>query len=157
MRQVSSQPNLTNNAFNVSFHYSSKEGPTVHAYPNVGLRNDLPTQLQGLGGLAVQAAWSMAPATERYASETSTKALEPSALAANNVQADVCIDMFADMDEKKSMIPTEQKYEIMIWFANFGYAAHPTGDSNIGIQETIEDTKLQVPCTRAVLPILTNC
>lgn len=51
------------------------------------------------------------------------------AIAANNVQCNVVLDMFADEDEDRSHTSGEQRYEFMVWFGNWGAAAKPIGSS----------------------------
>lgn len=101
----------------------------VHAYPNVELRSDrLPLRLGDLLSLQVSACWAFGPATLSEEARDPNPPEDIQYIEANNVQANVVLDVFADEDAQKSGTPSEQKYEFMVWVGQFGAAAQPVGN-----------------------------
>ena len=49
------------------------------------------------------------------------------ALSQNLLNGNVAIDMFIDSDQNNAGNSTKAKYEVMVWFADFGPAAQPIG------------------------------
>lgn len=89
----------------------------------------LPIQLSSLSSLIVNASWQMAPSSlEAGASHDPTTEPNASALRDEMVEANVCIDIFADPDKVRSTTSAEQMYEIMIWFGQFGSGTLPVGN-----------------------------
>lgn len=88
----------------------------------------------------------MAPTLlEAGASHDPTTEPNASALKNANVEANVCIDIFADPDKKKSTASSKQMYEIMIWFGQFGNGTLPVGNNsplNPPVVTVIQDTEL---------------
>lgn len=103
--------------------------PAVHAYPNVELRSDqLPLRLGDLLSLQVSASWAFGPATFSEEARDPNSPEDLAYIQSNNIQANVVLDVFADVDAEKSRTPSEQKYEFMVWVGQFGTAAQPVGN-----------------------------
>jgi hypothetical protein len=66
-----------------------------------------------------------------------------STLTAENLQTNVAIDMFFDSDKANAGNSTLAKYEVMVWFADFGSAAQPIGLSSGAVTtKTLNGTTL---------------
>nr|POF12952.1 udp-glucose 6-dehydrogenase 3 [Quercus suber] len=103
----------------------------VRAFPNIGIHSSsLPVQVSDLETLEISSSWTLAPSS-LISGTSMDPTVEPNsgAIAANNVQCNVVLDMFADEDERRSYTSSEQRYELMVWFGSWGAAARPIGSS----------------------------
>lgn len=101
-------------SFSVTWQF--EPGPAnqpVHAYPNVMVDKVLPLELGKMSTVDLDLAWSYA-----VGDEVSTTTDE-NALAANQVAANVAIDMFFDSDQDSAQNSSLASYEVMVWFARF--------------------------------------
>lgn len=144
---VSDIPDEESNAFYVSWEWTGQ--PVVRGFPHVALRTkQLPVRLSDLRSLSVAASWELSPASliEGASADPNTEP-NASALQANHVQANVCVDVFADQDRERSLDSSEQQYEVMIWFGHFGTAALPVGNTALldpPIVILIQDTEFKL-------------
>lgn len=106
----------------------------------------LPIKLSSLSSLVLDASWEMAPISlEAGASHDPTTEPNASSLKHEDVEANVCIDIFADPDKKTSTVSAKQMYEIMIWFGQFGKGSLPVGNTDPldpPVVTLIQDTEL---------------
>ena len=95
----------------------------VHAFPNANLHlpNLLPVQLSSLTGLTLDVSWAYDPGN---AIQVST---DYDSLAAANVNANVCVDMFLSPDKSNSSSTTASTFEVMVWLGRLGAATDPLG------------------------------
>lgn len=114
--------------FTVTWQYpAGPESQPVHAFPNIRLEgNVLPATLQSLASVNFAVDWTYAVGNEPAAS-TDVGALTGVALNGN-----VAIDMFLDSDQTNAQDSNKAKYEVMVWFADFGAAAQPIGFTENG-------------------------
>jgi hypothetical protein len=99
------------------------ETEPVHAFPNaeLNLPSVIPVQLSTMTGLKVNTNWtyglgdSIAPTND------------DAALSAETLNANVCVDMFADPDATNAQNTTSAAYEIMVWLGRWGTATLPIG------------------------------
>ncbi|KAJ6127238.1 hypothetical protein N7523_002850 [Penicillium sp. IBT 18751x] len=109
--------------FSVTWKYEAgPETQPVHAYPNIMVDNILPVELGKMESLDLDLHWTYGVGNEPV--ETTDEA----ALTAENVNTNVAIDMFFDSDKDTATNSSLAKYEVMIWFAQFGPATDPIGD-----------------------------
>ncbi|CZT15238.1 uncharacterized protein RCC_01106 [Ramularia collo-cygni] len=137
-------PESEANMFQVLWQWPG--APVVRGYPHVEFKaNMLPLKLSKLDSLVVDASWEMAPSSLKVgASHDPTTEPNASALKKENVEANVCIDIFADPDKKTSTESPKQMYEIMIWFGHFGSGALPVGNTDLldpPVVTLIQDTE----------------
>ena len=127
--QVTDDPKSNSNAFDVQWQWSGD--PIVRGFPNIGLRTKaLPVQVRDLRSLNISAAWTLAPLSPSNGVSTDpTSEPDSGALEDIDVETNVCLDVFADSDEARSLDFGDQKYEIMVWFAAFGSGAKPVGNT----------------------------
>ena len=104
----------------------------VHAFPNAALNrtaSKLPVPLSDLTGLSVDVSWS-------YNSGSSIKdSTDYDGLSANDVNANVCVDMFLAPNQTSATSTTDSAYEVMVWLARLGAATDPLGFA-LGILDT---------------------
>ncbi|KAF2671964.1 concanavalin A-like lectin/glucanase [Microthyrium microscopicum] len=94
----------------------------VHAFPNALLADtSLPVQLSSLKSLPIDLSWNY------DVGSTSTKTLDLNGLLANNLNANVCVDIFLDDDKTEAASPSKASHEIMVWFGQIGLATQPLG------------------------------
>lgn len=125
------QPDLAP-PFQITWQYSPAPAGknNVHAFPNVKLET-APIQFNTVNKLHVDFEWKYVSGNDN------TTASGTAALAASKtVNANVAIDMFADNDKKISSNNTNAAYEIMVWFAELGPAAHAIGQDTTPIVTT---------------------
>jgi hypothetical protein len=68
---------------------------------------------------------------------------DQASLTAENLQTNVAIDMFLDSDQTKASNSTLAKYEVMVWFADYGSSAQPIGLSSGAVtSKTLNGTTL---------------
>lgn len=58
---------------------------------------------------------------------TVASSTDSSSLTADDLQTNVAIDMFFDSDKNNAGNSALAKYEVMVWFADFGASAQPIG------------------------------
>lgn len=143
--QIPDDPASESNTFEVLWEWTG--APVVRGYPHIEFKTQmLPIQLSNLGALIVDASWEMAPTSlDAGASHDPNTEPNASALKKEDVEANVCIDIFADPDEKTSTVSAKQMYEIMIWFGQFGSGALPVGNTDPldpPVVTLIQDTEL---------------
>jgi len=94
----------------------------VHAYPNAQLEtNKLPVLLSNFQSLTLQVDWHYGVGNSNATVSTSEE------LAANNLNANVCVDMFFATDKSLSASTTNSSYEVMVWLGQYGAATQPIG------------------------------
>ncbi|KAL1978348.1 hypothetical protein VTN31DRAFT_1207 [Thermomyces dupontii] len=129
--------NLTAPEFSVTWQYDpGPESQPVHAFPNIMLDSDiLPVDLRRLRSIDLTVEWTYGVGNKPAART------DESELAAQDVNANVAIDLFVDSDKSQSTKTSDARYEIMIWFAGFGAATQPLGlaKGSVGTQ-TINGT-----------------
>lgn len=110
-------------AFSVTWQYPpGPESAPVHAFPNIKVESSvLPTGLQTLDHVNIIVHWTYGVGNE-VAASTDLQGLTKDLLNAN-----VAIDMFIDADKAKAQDSTKAKYEVMVWFAEFGPATQVIG------------------------------
>jgi hypothetical protein len=81
----------------------------------------IPVQLSAVSGLTLNTKW-----TYGLGDEAAT-VNDDASLSAENLNANVCLDMFVDADATKSQSTTGAAYEIMVWLGRYGTATLPIG------------------------------
>jgi hypothetical protein len=116
------------------------ESQPVHAFPNIKLESDvLPAALRGVQHLNIIVQWTYGVGDETAAST------DVQALSQNLLNSNVAIDMFIDSDQNNAENSTKAKYEVMVWFADFGAAAQPIGqDKGVVSTQVVNGTTLFV-------------
>ena len=118
----------------------------MHAFPNalVNFTDAIQAQTVQLGNLSaltIDVMWTYG------AGPSVVPQLEPAGLGigAAEMNANVCIDTFLDSDPVKAQNTSSSKYEVMVWFGQFGLATDPIGFLQ-GVQdtETVNGTELYV-------------
>lgn len=109
--------------FTVTWQYpQGPESQPVHAFPNIRLEGSvLPATLQTVSQMNLGLEWSYAVGNEPAAST------DAQALTGVDLNGNVAIDMFIDSDKTSAQNSSKAKYEVMVWFADFGAAAQPIG------------------------------
>lgn len=143
--QIPKDPESESNKFEVLWQWPG--APVVRGYPHVEFKAKmLPLKLSSLSSLIFDASWEMALSSlEAGASHDPTAEPNASGLKQGNVEANVCIDIFADPKKKQSTASAKQMYEIMIWFGQFGSGTLPVGNRyplNPPVVTVIQDTEL---------------
>jgi hypothetical protein len=133
--------NTTAPEFSVTWEYPP--GPAtqpVHAFPNIKLEsNVLPATLQTLGQVNFDVHWTYGLGNDAAA------VTDVQALTGDLLNGNVAIDMFLDSDQTNAQNSTTAKYEVMVWFADFGSAAQPIGlDKGIVSTQVLNGTTLFV-------------
>ncbi|GLI80205.1 hypothetical protein PoHVEF18_008556 [Penicillium ochrochloron] len=108
--------------FSVTWQFDP--GPStqpVHAFPNIMVDNVLPIELDKMTKVDLDLHWTYG------VGNTVASSTVESTLTADNLQTNVAIDMFFDSDKTNAGNSTLAKYEVMIWFADFGSSAQPIG------------------------------
>ena len=95
----------------------------MHAFPNakLDLPGVIPLTLSTVGALKVNTNWTYGLGDDIAASN------DDASLSAANLNANVCVDMFADADATNSQDTTTAAYEIMVWLGRWGAATLPIG------------------------------
>ncbi|QDS67696.1 hypothetical protein FKW77_005447 [Venturia effusa] len=101
------------------------QGPSdapVHAFPNAQLDiSSLPIQLSSFTSLELDVDWHYGVGNDNTTVSTSTE------LATNNLNANVCVDMFFGPTASESEGTTTATYEVMVWLGQYGAATQPIG------------------------------
>lgn len=103
------------------------ESAPVHAFANadLNLTSVLPIQLSAMSGLTMDVEWSYNVGNDLIAGTS-----DWDALAEQNVNANVALDLFLAADEHKSLSTTESDYEVMVWLGMLGAYTLPLGYDN---------------------------
>jgi hypothetical protein len=141
--------------FTVTWQYpQGPESQPVHAFPNIRLEGSvLPATLQTLSQMYLELEWSYAVGNEPAAST------DAQALTGVDLNGNVAIDMFIDSDKTSAQDSNKAKYEVMVWFADFGAAAQPIGqEKGVAATHQVNGTTLFVipqfsPCNFLFLPV----
>lgn len=104
----------------------SEELP-VHAFANadLNLTDVLPVQLSSVSQLTFNVKWSYNTGNKLIADSS-----DYDALAAENVNANVALDLFLATDEQDAQSTTESDYEVMVWLGRLGAYTLPLGYDN---------------------------
>lgn len=119
--------------FSVTWNFTQgPETQPVRAFPNALLEgaDNLPKTLSSIKEIPVDLAWTYGLGDSN---QTST---DPATLEAQNVNANVAIDIFMDTNSGKSTVTTQAKHEVMVWLAKYGPATQPIGWDK-GAQQTV--------------------
>ncbi|QKX54250.1 uncharacterized protein TRUGW13939_01335 [Talaromyces rugulosus] len=122
--------NSTGPEFAVTWSYKpgSSDQP-VHAFPNIMIEGDtLPVALSDLKTIHMDVEWTYGLGNDPSATT------DDATLKAEDLNANVAIDMFLDSDKTVASNSSQAKYEIMIWFAQYGPSTDP-----IGYDGTLDD------------------
>lgn len=143
--QIPDDPKAEFNRFEVLWEWAG--APVVRGYPHVEFKPTmLPIQLSDLSSLIFNASWEMSlTSLEADASHDPTTAPNDGSLEEAQVEANVCVDIFADAEKELSTTSAMQMYEIMIWFGQFGSGTLPVGNRNPlnpPVISVIQDTEL---------------
>ncbi|KAG9255594.1 concanavalin A-like lectin/glucanase domain-containing protein [Emericellopsis atlantica] len=127
--------------FSVTWQYPP--GPPsspVYAYPNIKVDSGVfPNQIKKIDEMMLDFEWTYG--VGNLTVETTDK----KALNASNVNANVALDLFLDQDKKKAQISEDASIEIMVWFAAFGPATQPIGQSDGSLDEQeLDGTKFKL-------------
>lgn len=122
--------NTTAAPWNITWQYpvmTGKGNNNVWAFPNAKVDSpSFPCKLGDITTLGFDAKWYLGFSNDTLESASAAD------MTAQNVGANIAIDMFMDSDKKISSADqsTKPKYEVMVWFAVFGPAAQPLGMSS---------------------------
>ncbi|ERS99624.1 uncharacterized protein SPSK_09381 [Sporothrix schenckii 1099-18] len=110
-------------AWSITWEYpQGPESQPVHAFPNVLVDGGVfPATVESLVHIDLDVEWTYGVGNKTAATT------DESGLTADNVNANVAVDMFLDKDQTKSGDSSKAAYEVMVWFADFGAAAQPIG------------------------------
>ncbi|KAJ5669495.1 hypothetical protein N7462_010565 [Penicillium macrosclerotiorum] len=111
--------------FSVTWQYDT--GPTsqpVHAFPNIMIDNILPIELGKMTEVNFDVHWTYGVGS------VVAESTDDTALDNDDLQTNVAIDMFFDSDKETAQNSTKAKYEVMVWFADYGSSAQPIGLSS---------------------------
>ncbi|KAG5978912.1 hypothetical protein E4U55_005770 [Claviceps digitariae] len=113
--------------FNVTWQYPRALGTkNVHAFANAKVMSgDLPAKLGSIKTLDFDVSWFMSMKND------STTKITNDDITANQINANVAIDMFMDKDSTKAGKPEEASHEVMVWFARLGTDTFPIGKTTI--------------------------
>lgn len=118
-------PTKTAPEFSVNWMFDAgPETQPVHAYSNIRVDNVLPLALDSMQELYLDLHWTYG------VGNTSAETTSQDDLTTANLNTNVAIDMFLDSDKDKAENGTDAKYEVMVWFAQFGAATQPIGLSD---------------------------
>lgn len=94
----------------------------MHAFPNVLVDGGVfPATVQSLEQIDFNVQWTYG------VGNSSTTTTDETSLTADTLNANVAVDMFLDADKTSSGNSSKARYEVMVWFADFGAAAQPIG------------------------------
>jgi hypothetical protein len=115
--------NTTAPPFMVSWQYPpGPEDDPVHAFPNIQIDTDvLPATVNSISKVDIDLQW-----TYGVGNETTTPSSSAD-LTADDLNANVAIDMFIDSDKTTAQNPSKAQFELMVWFAAFGASTQPIG------------------------------
>lgn len=107
---------------------SSDSNLPVHAFSNIKLDDtkQMPAQLSSISSLALNLEWNYFVG-DTPTTTTPDPAAISAAMTAADVNANVAIDMFIDPDSSKSKDTDNAKFEVMVWFGQFGDSTFPVG------------------------------
>lgn len=108
--------------FSVTWQFDP--GPStqpVHAFPNIMVDDVLPIELDKMTKVDLDLHWTYG------VGNTVASSTDSSSLTADDLQTNVAIDMFFDSDKNNAGNSALAKYEVMVWFADFGASAQPIG------------------------------
>jgi hypothetical protein len=115
---------VTAPSFTATWQYPiGPETEPVHAFPNakLDLPDIMPVQLSGMTALRVSTNWTYG------LGDTVAPTNDDASLSAEDLNANVCVDMFVDPDATSSQSTTTAAYEIMVWLGRWGPATLPIG------------------------------
>jgi hypothetical protein len=81
----------------------------------------IPVQLSTVSGLKLNANWTYG------LGDSAASVNDDTSLSAENLNANVCVDMFVDPDATNSQDTTTAAYEVMVWLGRWGSATLPIG------------------------------
>lgn len=98
----------------------------VHAFANANLNltSVLPVQLSSMSGLTLDVKWSY---NVDIGSTLDADNSNFDALAAENVNANVALDLFLAADDQDALSTTDSDYEVMVWLGRLGAYTLPLG------------------------------
>jgi len=110
----------------------------VHAFPNAKLNtNALPNQVSNISSLILDVSWTYA------AGDDAATEVDPSSLSADNLNANVAVDMFLSDDQATSGDPSNASHEVMVWLGQYGLATQPLGmDTGVVTTQSVNGTTL---------------
>jgi hypothetical protein len=94
----------------------------VHAFSNIKVdSNVFPVEISKVSTINFETEWYYGVGNDR------PTAVDVAALTAVQLDANVAVDMFLDSDPTKATDVTQAKYEVMIWFAQYGASTQQIG------------------------------
>jgi hypothetical protein len=98
------------------------ESQPVHAYPNIKVDGKVfPEKLSGIKSIDVDFKFTYGVGNNA-SSDTDIDALDGA-----NVNTNVAMDMFMDLDKTKAGDAEKASHEVMVWFSAIGSATQPIG------------------------------
>lgn len=99
----------------------------------------MPAALHTLAHVNIEVQWTYGVGNQPAATTDEQE------LTAALVNANVAIDMFVDSDQTIAQNSSTAKYEVMVWFADFGSAAQPIGlEQGVVTSQIVNGTTLYV-------------
>jgi hypothetical protein len=131
-------------AFNVTWQYPRAAGGqnNVHAFPNAKVDSkSFPVQIGSISKFEFDVEWYLS------LNNNTKKEVTDADVTANQINANVAIDMFMDKDQTQAEDSEKAGYEVMVWFADFGTDAWPLGkttaaDKGLVKSQTVEGVQL---------------
>lgn len=117
--------------FNATWYFPKPQDPPVHAFANSKVEGTVfPDQLSTMNQLVVDLEW------DYYMTDQNQTRF--AGLEAQNVNANVAIDMFMDTDKSRSTNEYADKKqpakaEVMVWLGAIGPSTQPVGTKKVGI------------------------
>lgn len=113
--------------FNVTWQYprAAAGQNNVHAFPNAKVDSkNFPVKIGSISKLEFDVEWYLSMKNDTQEEVTDND------VTANQINANVAIDMFMDKDGTQAEDSEKAGYEVMVWFADFGTDAWPLGKTN---------------------------
>ncbi|KHN99840.1 Concanavalin A-like lectin/glucanase [Metarhizium album ARSEF 1941] len=125
--------------FNVTWQYPrlTNGRNNVHAFPNAEVDNKkFPVQVGSVSKFELDVEWSLS-----LKNDTRQQVTEDD-ITANQINANVAVDMFMDKDSTKAGESTKAGFEVMVWLADFGTDAWPIGKTTAADKGLVKTTTL---------------
>lgn len=112
----------------------------------------LPATLQSVTQMNLDLEWTYGVGNEPAGTT------DAQALAGVGLNGNVAIDMFIDSDKSSAQDSNKAKYEVMVWFADFGPAAQPIGqEKGVAATQVVNGTTLFVFSITLPFPLPFGC
>lgn len=113
----------------------------VHAFPNIKIEDVLPLKVSAIEKIEMGFEWTYGEGKKAASLSKNVSDLWDTA----QLNANVAMDIFLDLDEARSKEAEKASHEIMVWFAAIGPATQPIGfNDGILATKTLDGVELYV-------------